>query len=96
MTKNEALESLIVKDADGNRLFDPEQIKDRAANYYEDLYRSKPRRPHPYHAEVEQKIKDNESDLSYDHENYNLIPTKEELRETIMEKRNGKYTWHTK
>lgn len=41
MTKNEALESLIVKDADGNRLFDPEQIKDRPANYYEVLYRSK-------------------------------------------------------
>ena len=53
MTKNATLDSLIVKDADGNRLYNPEQIKNRTADYYEELYRHKTRRPHPYHMEVE-------------------------------------------
>ena len=92
MTKDATFDSLIVKDEDGNRLYDPEQIKDRTARYYEDLYKSKPRRPHPYHAEIEHKIPENGINLNYDQEDYNLLPTKEELHEIILQKKNEKST----
>ena len=90
MTRNEAFDSLIVKDENRMRLYNPDLIKERTARYYEDLYKRKIRRPHPYHEEVNEKNKENMRNLDYEQETYNQLPTKDEIREIVLEKKNGK------
>ena len=92
MTRNNTLDSLTVKDEMGNRKYESEEIKQCVANYYENLYRYKTKRPHPYHNELHQKILNNKMDYSYDQLHYNLPPTKDEIRQIINEKKNGKST----
>ena len=92
MTRNEVLQSLIIKDENGVRIYEPEQIKEKTASYYENLYKAKTMRPHPYHNEVINKVKENSLNYEYDSLDYNLAPTKDELREIVMEKKNGKST----
>ena len=92
ITRNNTLDSLTVKDKEGNRKYDPEEIKECMAGYYEDLYKFKPKRPHPYHDEVCQKIQENIQNYKYDDLPYNLPPTREEIRQILDEKKNGKST----
>ena len=92
MTQNNTLDSLTVKDENGNRKYEPEEIKECIASYYENLYRYKQKRPHPYHAEVHQKMQNNKKDYSYDQLYYNMPPTKEEIVQIINEKKNRKST----
>ena len=56
MSRNPVLESLIIKDEQGMRQYDPEKIKEHTAKYYENLYKKKDTTPHPYHQEVQHKI----------------------------------------
>ena len=92
MTKNNTQDSLTVKDKNGNRKYDPEQIKECYATYYENLYSFKPKRPHPYHQEVTQNITNNLQNNEFDHLEYNILPSKTEVKEIINEKKNGKST----
>ena len=92
MTRNHTQESLTVKDENGNRKYEPEEIKECMATYYENLYRHKTKRPHPYHQEVITKIQHNKHNYDYDHLDYNLPPSKEEVRDIIDGKKNGKST----
>ena len=91
-TKNNTHDSLTVKDEHGNRKYEPSQIKECMATYYENLYKNKPRRSHPYHHEVTKKIQENLINTEFDHLDYNMPPSKEEIREIINEKKNGKST----
>ena len=86
MTRNNNLDALAIKDEKGKRKYEPEEIKECMAKYYEDLYRYKPKTPHPYHDEVHQKIQNNISDFTHDNLYYNLPPTKEEIRNIIRKK----------
>ena len=90
MTRNNPIETITVKDEYGKRK--PGEIKECMASYYENLYKYKPKRSHPYHDEVRQKIQNNIKNKEYDHLEYNMPPTKEEIRKIISEKKNGKST----
>ena len=56
MTRDPMLESLVIKNDEGERLYTPEAIKEQTAHYYENLYRKKQFAPHPYHQEVLSKM----------------------------------------
>ena len=92
MTRNDTLESLVIKDINGMRQYNPEQIMEQTALYYENLYANQPYRPHPYHDEVQRKIKENETNFDHDTLEYNLPPTREEIYEIVLQKKNGKST----
>ena len=84
---------MTIKDDDGNRIFDPQKIKERIATYYESLYKKQqPRVDHPYHSKVSTGMNEFTRDMNYENENYNQMPTKEEVKMAIMKKRNKKST----
>ena len=92
LSRNPALENVIIKDKDGNRQYNPNDIKLHTAKYYETLYKSKFFKPHPYHQETKEKIQSYLHNDLYDNDDYNLPPTYEEVHQIIQEKKNGKST----
>ena len=62
------------------------------AHYYENLYKTKPRRYHPYHSEVQNKMINNMENRDYEYTNYNQPPSINEIWEIIEEKKNQKST----
>ena len=92
LSRNPALENLIIKDKDGNRQYTPDDIKQHTANYYETLYKNKTYKYHPYHKEAKDRIQSYMVNKEYDNDNYNQLPSIEEIHEIIQEKKNGKST----
>ena len=92
MSNNPVLESLIIKDPSGRRLFNPEEVKEGAALYYENLYKQNPVEPLPYHLEIKQKISEFDKNRDYEMESYNNTPSTTEISEIIAGKQNGKST----
>ena len=96
LSRNPALDKVIIKDKDGNRHYNPVDIKLHTANYYEALYKSKVFKHHPYHQETKEKIHSYLQDRNYDDEDFNQLPTYEEVHQIIQEKKNGKSTTDVK
>ena len=92
MSKNSTLDSLIIKNNEGIRQFNPDSIKEEAAKYYENLYREKPIIPDPYHNEVKDKIVKYTADRQYENLEINRTPDIKEIHEIINNKANGKST----
>ena len=90
--RNPTMENVIVKDKEGKRQFEPTSIKESIASYYEELYSKKDYEYHPYHAEIEEKVSTYSSDLNYENEYYNSVPTFDEIIRIIEQKQNGKST----
>ena len=92
MTRNPTLESLIVKNDEGKRLYNPIEIKEQTAHYYETLYKEKPHDPHPYHQEIKRKMRKYTEDAQYENLRYNKTPTRQEIGDIITKKKNNKST----
>ena len=92
ISRNPALESLVVKDATGIRQYQPEAIKAATANYYENLYKMKFFPPHPYHQEVNDQLQQYERNFDYEELDYNAISSKHEVKQIIERKKNNKST----
>ena len=90
MSRNPAFESMVIKDAHGQRQYEPEAIKETHADYYEGLYKWKEFPYHPYHKEVEQKMIQYTKDRTHENMRYNDQPTIEEIVKIIKNKKNGK------
>ena len=88
--RNETNECLTVKNENGDREFDPLNIMNTTANYYENLYGKKDTRTHEHHDVVKREMKEFESDLTYDQEWYNKLPTENEVINIIGNKKNNK------
>ena len=56
LSRNPALESLALKNEQGQRIYDPEGIKELHAGYFQSLYKPKPHSYHPYHTYVKTKM----------------------------------------
>ena len=90
--KDDSVSWLITKGKDGNRIFDPDQNKENIADFYENLYTKRENKPHKYHEEVKKGL-----EKFYDHDaaedaDIEKCPTKKELKETILKKKNRKST----
>ena len=92
LTKNPVLESLIIKDENGRRLFSPEEVKEGTAKYYQDLYAKKLILCRPYHTWVENSMIAHSSNYDFDLLPYNCIPSILEISDIIAHKKNGKST----
>ena len=90
MKRDPILEHLAVKDANGQRQFSPEGVKEAHASYYRDLFKNKEFPWHPYHGEVEMKMELYSNDRNYEDARYNQEPSIEEIAEIIKSKNNGK------
>ena len=86
---------MVTKREDGKRIFDAEENKENIASYYEKLYKEMPTPPHPYHDEVNDTITSltNKGNMSSKlATNNDLLPTREEVKEIIHEKKDKKAT----
>ena len=92
VTRNPASESIIIKDQSGNRHFEPNAIKENIAMYYENLYRNKGYLYHPYHDDIKRKTTSYLTNLDYEDEYYNAMPSINEINRIIEQKKNGKST----
>ena len=89
--RDDAAEWMIVKNKDGKRIMDPEMNKEIIANHYEDLYAIKETPFHPYHQLVEDKIASLSQETSYN-QVLDTVPTREEIKKAIKNKKNNKAT----
>ena len=70
------LESLVVKNEQGERQYNPDAIMETTASYFENLFK-KPSVPHhPYHDELKTKINNCMMDTQYDDMEYNQTPSR--------------------
>ena len=92
LSRNPALESLIIKDKTGNRIYAPEQIKEVTASYYENLYRNKNLPSRPYHIQLENRLTVYSNNREHESDLCNTPPTEAEISEIIENKKNGKST----
>ena len=83
-------ETSTIKNEKGERQYQPELIKDTTANYYENLYKNKSFEYHPFHTLIEDSMKSFSEDREYDNLEFNNVPTKNEIKEIIQKKQNGK------
>ena len=83
---------LITKGKDGKRIFDPEMNKQNIAEYYEGLYGKRPAQHHTYHTEVAEAIKGLSESHECGQDDTERPPTRIEVKEAIMRKKNGKAT----
>ena len=96
MTKRDQSSSwLVTKGSDGKRIFDPEMNKENVANFYESLYKENTMAHHPYHDTVREetrRLKSKNNTTEYDY-----LPTKAEVKQAIMNKKNRKAStdWKT-
>ena len=85
--KNETNECLTVKNENGERVLDPNEILNTTADFYEKLYGKKEVRPHEHHDKVINELEDFRHDLSHEQEWYNKLPTIDEIKEVIENKK---------
>ena len=88
--RNATNECLTIKNEDGRREYDPEKIMDVTASFYEKLYAKRDVRPHEHHKIVIDDIQNFGTDMSYDTEWYNEVPTEIEVKTIIENKKNNK------
>ena len=82
----------MIKNKDGQRLFNPDSIKEGTAKYYQELYRKKPILPHPYYDQVKANLATFAKNNDYESQEFNNMPTMTEISEIIARKKNGKST----
>ena len=90
LTKDDSQSWQITKGKDGKRIYDPEENKENQAMYYEDLYKKRNSKDHPYHEEVREAndyLSQQEDETENDH-----MPSLIEVKEVIQNKKNGKAT----
>ena len=92
INRNSTNECLTVKNKQGKREYNPDNIKDTVADHYEDLYKAKAIAHHSHHEKVESDIKLFQECQDYENEWYNLPPSTNEILEVIRRKKNGKAT----
>ena len=90
MSRNPAHTEMIIKDANGQRQYAPEAIKEAHAEYYESLYKWKEFPYHPYHQEIQQKMIQYTNDRAHENTYYNAQPNIVEIAKIIHDKKNGK------
>ena len=91
INRDDGADWLIMKDENGQRVFDPERNKDIIADHYEKLYSKGDPPHHPYHDIVTDKMAYLSTDRSTN-EKLDTIPTKKEIGQAINNKKNGKAT----
>ena len=91
MRKDNTGEWGIVKNEEGERIYDPEEVKKVNARHYENLYGRKPVPHHDYHDHVEQQIPILSSE-TFENREIDQMPTKKEIEEAIKNKKNKKAT----
>ena len=96
ITRNPAAECIIIKDKNGKRHFEPNSIKENIATYYEDLYKHKEYLYHPYHDEIQIKTNSYLTNVEYENDYYNSMPSHQEINSIIEQKKNGKTTTDVK
>ena len=82
----------VCKDQNGMRLFDPCQIKNNVAQYYQNLYTKPKCEYHPYHDTIVQANNSNMMDTNFENNEYNQEPSWDEIKEVLKKKKNGKCT----
>ena len=92
LQKEPIKDNLTVKDEEGIRQLSPPMIMETMATYYETLYKIKPTRWHQAHDNIKTDIQQYQTDLSYENEWYNMVPTEEQILGVIERKKNGKAT----
>ena len=95
MNRDEASTWMVTKGEDGNRIFDTEGNKENIASYYEKLYKKSPFPYHPYHEEVSTTIErlcDKSTICLNSTTNNDIMPTRDEVKEVIGEKKDKKAT----
>ena len=95
MNRDEASAWMTTKGEDGNRIFDAEKNKENMASYYEKLYTKTQTPFHPYHQEVEttiERLKDKNSTCHNNSGNNDVMPTRDEIKEIIKDKKDKKAT----
>ena len=92
MNRDNLNQSMTVKDENGRRLYDEEQIKEQYAVYFEKLYKKREVRTHSHHRKVETDILAYVNDRQWENEWYNEPPTEQEITEIINREKNGKAT----
>ena len=83
-------EWMIVKDEGGKRIMDPEKCKDIIATHYEKLYSKQPVPYHQWHNQVKESVENLGKEQTTGPQDD--VPTREEIKETIMNKKNNKAT----
>ena len=83
-------EWMIVKDENGKRIMDPQKCKDVIASHYEKLYSKKPVPFHPWHDQVKERVENLGKEQKAGPQD--SVPTKEEIKEVIRNKKNNKAT----
>ena len=89
--RDHAAEWMIVKNKEGKRIMDPEMNKEIIADHYEDLYAIKETPFHQYHQIVEDKIISLSQETSFNPQ-LDMVPTREEIKTAIKNKKNNKAT----
>ena len=92
MKNDEGSSWLVTKDIEGKRIFDPEKNKENIAHYYEDLYSKKTVKDHPFHTEVSTAVTRLGRSKEVKQEDIDQIPTRQDVKEAIEKKKNGKAT----
>ena len=90
--RNPLMETTVIKNEDGKRVYSPQQIKNVTEKYYRDLYKKKKLEERPFHKDLEIRIKDYEKNREFENQLYNCPPTEKEIAEIITSKKNGKST----
>ena len=91
MKRDDGADWLIVKDENGKRGMDPDVNKEIIARYYESLYSPGNIPFHPYHQFVKDKVESLGKEKTINYE-LDTLPTREEIRQAISNKKNGKAT----
>lgn len=91
MKRDDGADWLIVKDENGKRGMDPDVNKEIIARYYESLYSPGNIPSHPYHQFVKDKVESLGKEKTINYE-LDTLPTREEIRQAISNKKNGKAT----
>ena len=94
--RNSCDEWNIHKDGNGNRLFDPCEIKENLAQYYHNLYTKPECQYHPYHDEILENNNQNMMDRRFEDNDYNREPCQDEIKEVLKNKKNRKSTTDVK
>ena len=92
LTQNPVLESLIIKNEHGQRIFNPDEVKKGTAKYYQELYRKKDVPGHPYHQQIKKNMIQFTEDRQHENLAFNMTPSIEEISQIITGKKNGKST----
>ena len=90
--RNPAMETTVIKNENGKRVYSPQQIKIVTEKYYRDLYKKKKLEVRPFHKDLEARIEDYENNREFENYLCNSPPTETEIAEIIASKKNGKST----